>query len=61
MFDLFLVPNFINIGYTEILRPNLPKLVILCQDYQFQLVYSYLACSICSECQILEKSGTLQF
>ena len=35
-----------------ILGPNLPGYIILDQDHQFQVLYSQLACSICSKCQI---------
>ena len=37
MFDLLWVPNFIKIEHTAILRPNLPKYLILSQDPKLKL------------------------
>ena len=52
MFDLYWLPYFIKIRHIAILRPNLPKLLILGQDPQFQISYSWLTNLTCSECQI---------
>ena len=54
MFNLFQVPNFIEIEHIAILRPNLPKFLILGQDPQFQILYLRLTSLTCSDCQILE-------
>ena len=49
MFNLFWKPNFIKIRHIVILRPNLPKFLILCQDLQFQISYLWLTNMTCSD------------
>ena len=52
MFNLFWVPNFIKIRHIVILRPNLPKFLILGQYQQFQISYLWLTNLTCSDYQI---------
>ena len=47
------MPNFIKIRHIVILRPNLPKFLILGQYQQFQISYLWLRNLTCSDYQIL--------
>ena len=48
--DLFKLPNFIKIGYVEILRPILPQVFNFSQDSQSQTSYLWLTNSTCFYC-----------
>ena len=53
--------DFIKIGHIAILRPNLPKFLILGHDPQHQMSYLWLKNLICSECQISKHGGYVSF
>ena len=53
MFDLLWVPNLIKIGANFSAGSKFAQ--ILAQDHQFQVLYSLLAWSICTKCQISKK------